>query len=116
MSPERLTNDRRFRARSRGELSDIVAYSLRSDPDHTAAIHELAASYDLTSREQNVLACLMRNLTTTETARDLNISEKTVKTHVKSIYSKLGVHSKQGVIDLIRDGKPTSTSTLNPQN
>lgn len=31
------------------------------------------------------------------------VSESTVKTHIKSIYAKLGIHSKQELIALIAD-------------
>ena len=36
-------------------------------------------------------------------AEDLVCSPATVRTHMKSIYTKLGVHSKQELIDLFAD-------------
>lgn len=48
---------------------------------------------DLTEREQDVLRCLVRGLSYLETAGDLGISEGTVRTHVRSVYRKLQVHS-----------------------
>lgn len=48
---------------------------------------------DLTEREQDVLRCLVRGLSYLETADDLGISEGTVRTHVRSVYRKLQVHS-----------------------
>jgi DNA-binding NarL/FixJ family response regulator len=48
----------------------------------------------LTAREREVLALLAGGRTTGEIARALSISGLTVQSHVKSILSKLGVHSK----------------------
>ncbi len=48
----------------------------------------------LTPREQEVLALLSRGLTYAEVASALDIGVGTVQTHVKSIYSKLGVTTK----------------------
>ena len=48
----------------------------------------------LTERELEVLACLAQGLGNKEIATALNISENTVKTHVRSILAKLGVRSR----------------------
>lgn len=48
----------------------------------------------LTEREREVMAALASGATTTGIAFELGISPATVKTHVKNILSKLGVHSK----------------------
>jgi two-component system response regulator DegU len=46
---------------------------------------------DLTSREREVLSCLTSGCTNKEIAEKLFISEKTVKTHLNSIFRKLHV-------------------------
>jgi DNA-binding NarL/FixJ family response regulator len=56
---------------------------------------------DLTDRELDVLRCLVRGLSYIETGDDLGISEGTVRTHVRSVYRKLQVHS---VAQAIRRG------------
>jgi DNA-binding NarL/FixJ family response regulator len=56
-----------------------------------------AAEDVLTPREHEVLTLLARGLTYADIARVLTISVGTVQTHVKSIYSKLGVTTKAEV-------------------
>ena len=48
----------------------------------------------LTNRERQILAELAKGYSTAQTAASLHISPLTVRSHVKSILSKLGVHSK----------------------
>jgi two-component system, NarL family, response regulator LiaR len=48
----------------------------------------------LSGRETDVLRLLARGLPNKEIARELTITEKTVKTHVSSIVGKLGVQSR----------------------
>ena len=53
-----------------------------------------ALSEPLTAREDEVLALLGRGLPNKLIARELSISEHTVKFHVSSIYAKLGVTNR----------------------
>ncbi|MEZ4829842.1 MAG: response regulator transcription factor [Bacteroidia bacterium] len=52
-----------------------------------------ASAYDLTLRETEVLAQLVRGLSSKMIAAELNISYETVRSHLKSIYDKLHVAS-----------------------
>ena len=45
----------------------------------------------LTSREREIVLALAEGLSNRDVGRRLNISEGTVKVHLHSIYSKLGV-------------------------
>ena len=58
----------------------------------------------LTPREQEVLSCLTRGDTNKEIAQDLFISEKTVKTHLNSIFRKLKVTRRlEAILYAIRE-------------
>src|SRR5438128_8462548 len=63
----------------------------------------------LTEREMEVLRLLVQGQSNKEIARDLQIAEDTVKTHVKHILAKLGVQSRtQAVLGAIRLGLVSS--------
>lgn len=60
----------------------------------------------LTDREQEVFELLIKNKTTTEIAKILHISEKTVRNHVSNAIQKLGVKGRaQAIIELIKLGE-----------
>ncbi|MFR7403887.1 MAG: helix-turn-helix transcriptional regulator [Coriobacteriaceae bacterium] len=60
------------------------------------AIEALAADYQLSPRETDVLRCLAMGYNSSTTASKLSISWNTVRTHTRNVYGKLGVHSQQG--------------------
>ena len=63
------------------------------------------AHADLTPREMEVLAALARGMSNEEIAKELVISQKTVKTHLGSIFSKLHVEGRvQAMLYAIRNG------------
>ena len=62
---------------------------------------DLAEQAQLTPRETEILGCLAQGRSTQYIAEKFTVSENTVKSHVKNVYQKLGVHSKQDVIDII---------------
>ena len=57
----------------------------------------------LTTREQHVLELLAAGLSNAEIAARLIVTVGTVKTHIKSIYGKLGVHSRTQAIARARE-------------
>jgi DNA-binding NarL/FixJ family response regulator len=64
-----------------------------------------APSARLTPRERDVLAGITRGRATREIARDLGLAEKTVKTHVSAILTKLGVQDRtQAALYAVRTG------------
>lgn len=66
-----------------------------------AAIDTLATQWALTSREREVFALLAVGRTQPWVAEHLGISESTVNSHVRHIYAKAGVNSRQGMLDLV---------------
>lgn len=62
---------------------------------------EVAREYDLSKREIDVLELLARGCTAAHIQGKLYIAAGTVNYHTRNIYAKLGVHSKQEVVDLI---------------
>lgn len=52
----------------------------------------------LSAREQEVMSLIAGGRTNGEIAAHLFLAEKTVKNHVRSIYSKLGVDSRRAAI------------------
>ena len=58
----------------------------------------------LTARERDILCHLARGLSNAEIADRVFISEKTVRNHVTSIFSKLDVDSRAKAIVLAREG------------
>lgn len=68
-------------------------------PDGIAALPEpIASAYrrtpSLTPRERDVFRCLGAGQDNRAIARELNISERTVKRYVTAIFAKLGLHSR----------------------
>lgn len=60
----------------------------------TASQNTKAASDQLTDREQEVLALLAQGSSNSQIAAMLNLSESTVKFHLRNLYSKLGVTNR----------------------
>ena len=71
-------------------LPKALAERLLDEP--AAAVEEL--SEPLTTRESEVLGLLGGGLSNKMIARELHISEHTVKFHISSLYSKLGVSNR----------------------
>ena len=57
----------------------------------------------LTKREREVFLLLVENKTTKEIAKNLNISEKTVRNHISNVMQKLGVKGRAAaVVELLK--------------
>lgn len=69
-------------------------------PLHIQRAQDLAMAHHLTRRETQVLELLARGRSAAVVAEELSCSPGTVRNHAKHIYAKLGVHSKQEIIDL----------------
>lgn len=87
--------DGRKGRRSRPEPTDDEAFRRKAA--------ELGKRYGLTEREQGILSHLARGRTSTYIGEQLWLSPNTVRGHIKKIYVKLDIHSKQELIDLFLD-------------
>ncbi len=57
----------------------------------------------LTKREQEIFELLVANKTTKEIAKQLKISEKTVRNHISNTMQKLGVKGRcSAIIELLK--------------
>lgn len=86
-----------------GELGATpVAADAAAPPDDTVPDRSalLAATYLLSSREADVLALLLKGRSLPYIAEELEISQNTAKSHVRNLYNKLGVHTRQELLDL----------------
>ncbi len=70
-------------------------------------IHSFRKKTDspLTKRETQILECIAEGKSRTSIATELFIDKETVKTHIKNIYNKLDVNSKEGAIRIARQDK-----------
>jgi NarL family two-component system response regulator LiaR len=68
----------------------LIATATRSSP----------GSYRLSEREREVLGLMVKGLTNRQIAQQLSVSNSTVKFHVSSVLSKLGVASRTEAVSL----------------
>ena len=64
------------------------------------ACRVMAAKFKLSKRESEILPLALRGRTGERMAAELFIAKSTVDTHLRRIYGKCGVHSRQELIDL----------------
>lgn len=67
----------------------------------SVSLDEIAGRYFLSAREVDVLALLVAGRSGPYIADHLCISSNTVKTHIRHIYTKLDVHDRQELLDLV---------------
>ena len=79
-------------------LSLPIARRALLQPSGVSALGPEPLDEPLTARELEVLALLSQGLPNKLIARDLSISEHTVKFHISSIYTKLGASSRTDAV------------------
>lgn len=71
--------------------------------DFDAVCERLVEQGGLSPREADVLRLLVRGRTTARIQNELHISANTVNTHVRHVFQKLDVHSRQELLDLAEE-------------
>jgi len=80
-----------------GDRDGDIAVTIRETaPSETFTI--ACRAYGLTARETAVMAALAAGASTRDVARGLHLSDWTVQDHLKSVFAKLDVHSRRGVL------------------
>ena len=74
----------------------------RPSQPHASATSSVASRYFLTEREESVLGLLLAGRSVPYIAEQLCVSQNTVKTHVRHIYAKLDIHTRQELLDLVQ--------------
>jgi DNA-binding CsgD family transcriptional regulator len=82
------------------------------------AVGRLARASGLSRREHEMVRCLLDGLGTREISARLHISAHTVQDHFKSVFAKVGVNSRRGLLAVLhRDSEvagPRDTETVGP--
>jgi DNA-binding NarL/FixJ family response regulator len=90
---------RRVLTRFRGGASNFVLNrALPQEPSAQEAPEKIADEVALTPSEQEVLGLIARGFSYAEIARLRNTSVHTVQTHIKKLYAKLSVNSKNAAV------------------
>jgi DNA-binding CsgD family transcriptional regulator len=71
----------------------------------TKSCNELADRCKLSDRERDVLFLLSKGRTIDFISNELGISFNTAKSHIRHVYVKVGVHSRQELLDIIEAGR-----------
>jgi len=105
ISPNNLVEAIRAAHRGEARLHPDITRKLMEQLTHPANSARSAQPDDLTEREIGVVRLVAQGRSNHEIAQDLVISEKTVKTHISNILSKLHLDDRtQLAIYAIRNG------------
>ena len=75
----------------------------------------MADAHGLTAREQEILVLVVRGSDTPSIAAALGLSDNTVRTHKKSLYRKLDVHSKQELLAMMQQPADSDAGKQDPR-
>ena len=88
----------------------IVPNGAEAPTDREWACDLIAEDFRLTAREKDVLVLLSIGKTRAEIAEELVVTPNTIKTHVRNLYTKLGVHSNDELMKMIAHQQHTFES------
>lgn len=76
----------------------------------------IATAHGLTKRETEILAMMAQGRNARFIKNHYVVSVNTVKSHIKHVYLKLDIHSQQELIDLVRSGESSTSSSHAPSS
>lgn len=88
-------------ARNRPSAGDYAGDQIYARDRLDMQCRALGAHFGLSAREREIVELIVRGHTTKSIATVLRISENTVLTHRKRLYSKLDIHKKQELCDTV---------------
>lgn len=71
--------------------------------EQNKAVDDFMKSRKLTDREKEIMVLLLKGRTYRMIAEELYLSENTIKTHIKNIYSKFNIQSKSELIKIFNE-------------
>jgi NarL family two-component system response regulator LiaR len=95
-------------------MTKRVIERLRRDPGGNYGMRPVKSP--LTSREWEVIDLLKATRSTDEIAAELVLATETVRSHIKNILRKLGVHSRQQAVTVADKLRSTSPPVDDPEN
>jgi DNA-binding NarL/FixJ family response regulator len=90
-APDEILSGIRVAMSGGSPLDPTVARKILDHRTAPAPIEVSAQAGGMTAREREVLGAVRRGMANKQIARELNISERTVKAHLTSIFQRLGV-------------------------
>lgn len=80
-------------------LSNKIAFTIQDDTACQRCIEKAAREYGLTNREEQIAFLILKRKDNVEIHQELFIAPSTLRVHLRSIYKKVGVHSRADLIE-----------------
>ena len=100
MASSFLFKDSRFADKNEDE-TNVTATEFPDVDRLDSRCEKVAECYQLTPRERDILPLLCKGHTIKAISERLIVSENTIKSHIKNIYLKLDIHSRQELIEIV---------------
>lgn len=112
MTEKAETQASKHETKSKGSNVESRETSMRSEQSKhrrsfSARCEQIAELYCLTARETEIMILMAKGYTGSRIEDKLVLSRSTVSTHQQHIYQKMGIHSKQELLDIIDEYTPS---------
>ena len=97
----RVSESERFRQEAEANITEEATSAANKTTEYKDKCSLIAKQFSLTERELEVMIFLGQGFTSSRIQKELFIAPGTVSYHSHNIYMKLGIHSKQDLIDMI---------------